>query len=126
MMKAGSRAGTGGSNAIQSSDLLISSAAITNLVSCSDAAGSSVVGNYNDGNYTKISTSGTAPGVGFTVTISNLQGYMLNDAGTHEVNATTGEDVDTNGTGSVVYSNISGSYEVVEDLVISRLRSREM
>ena len=24
---------------------------------------------------------------------------MLNDAGTHEVNATTGEDVDTNGTG---------------------------
>jgi hypothetical protein len=113
MMKAGSRAGTGGSNAIQSSDLLISSAAITNLVSCSDAAGSSVVGNYNDGNYTKISTSGTAPGVGFTVTISNLQGYMLNDAGTHEVNATTGEDVDTNGTGSVVYSNISGSYEVV-------------
>ena len=60
MMKAGSRAGTGGSNAIQSSDLLIASAAITNLASCSDAAGGSVVGNYNDGNYTKISTSGTA------------------------------------------------------------------
>ena len=38
-----------------------------------------------------------------------LQGYMLNDAGTNEVNATTGENVDTNGTGSVVYSNISGS-----------------
>lgn len=113
MMEAASRAGTGGSNAIQSSDILIASAAITDLDSCSDTAGSSVVANYNDGNYTKISTSGTAPGVGFTVTISNLQGYMLNDAGTHEANATTGEDVDTNGTGSVVYSNISGSYEVV-------------
>jgi hypothetical protein len=113
MMVAGSRAGTGGSSAIQSSDLLIRTAAITDLESCSDAAGSSVVANYNDGSYTKISTSGTAPGVGFTVTISNLQGYLLNDAGTHEANATTGEDVDTNGTGSVVYSNISGSYEVV-------------
>ncbi len=113
MMTAGSRAGSGGSNALQSSDFLISSAAITDLDSCSDAAGSTVVSNYNDGNYTKISTSGTAPGVGFTVTIENLQGYMLNDAGTHEVNATTGENVDTNGTGSVVYSNISGSYEVV-------------
>jgi hypothetical protein len=113
MMSAGTRAGTGGSNALQPSDFLISSAAITDLDSCSDAAGSTVVSNYNDGNYTKISTSGTAPGVGFTVTIENLQGYMLNDAGTHEVNATTGENVDTNGTGSVVYSNISGSFEVV-------------
>ena len=38
---------------------------------------------------------------------------MLNDAGTHEVNATTGENVDTDGTGSVIYSNIDGSFEVV-------------
>ena len=76
---------------------LIGSAPITNLQSCSDAAGSSFVNNYNDGNYTKIFTSDTLPGVGFTVTIENLQGYMLNDAGTHEVNATTGENVDTNG-----------------------------
>ena len=112
-MKAGSRAGTGGSGAMQSSDLLIRTAAITGLASCSDAAGNTVVTNYNDGDYTKISTSGTAPSAGFSVTISNLQGYMLNDAGTYEVNATTGENVDTNGSGSVIYSNISGSYEVV-------------
>ena len=39
MMVAGSRAGTGGSSAIQSSDLLIRTAAITDLDSCSDAAG---------------------------------------------------------------------------------------
>lgn len=113
LMKAGSRAGTGGSGAMQSSDLLIRTAAITDLASCSDAAGNTVVTNYNDGDYTKISTSGTAPSAGFSVTISNLQGYMLNDAGTYEVNATTGENVDTNGSGSVIYSNISGSYEVV-------------
>jgi hypothetical protein len=113
MMKASSRAGTGGSNSIQSSDLMIGSGTVTNLQSCSDAAGSSVVTNYNDGNYTKISISGTAPSTGFTITLSDLQGYMLNDAGTHEVNATTGENVDTNGTGSIAYSNISGNFEVV-------------
>ena len=113
MMIAGSRAGTGGSNAIQSSDLSIGSGSVTNLQSCSDAAGSSVVTNYNDGNYTKISLSGTAPAIGFTITLSDLQGYMLNEAGSHEVNATTGENVDTNGSGSVVYSNLSGSFEVV-------------
>ena len=38
---------------------------------------------------------------------------MLSDDGANEVNATTGETVDTNGTGSVVYSNISGNFEVV-------------
>ena len=40
---------------------------------------------------------------------------MLNGEGTHEVNATTGENIETNGTASssVVYSNISGNFEVV-------------
>jgi len=113
MMVAGARPGTGGSNALQSSDLKIGSGTVTDLDSCSDAAGSSVVTNYNDGNYTKISLSGTAPGTGFTITISDIQGYMLNDDGNYEVNATTGENVETNGTGSVVYSNLSGSHEVV-------------
>ena len=113
MMVAGARAGTGGSNALQSTDLKIGSGTVTNLQSCSDAAGSSVVTNYNDGNYTKISLSGTAPGTGFTITLSDIQGYMLNDDGNYEVNATTGENVETNGTGSVVYSNLSGSHEVV-------------
>jgi hypothetical protein len=112
-MKAGVRAGTGGSNALQSSDLLIASGNVTDLNSTTDAAGSDVVTNYNDGNYTKITISGTAPAIGFTVTLSDIQGYMLNEEGTHEVNATTGENVDTNGSGSVVYSNISGNFEVV-------------
>ena len=47
------------------------------------------------------------------ITLSNIQGYMLSDDGGSEVNATTGESVDTNGSGSVVYSNLSGSFEVV-------------
>jgi hypothetical protein len=113
MMEAGSRAGTGTNNALQSTDILIATNSVSDLQSCSDAAGSSIVANYNDGNYTKVSLNGSAPGVGFTITFSDIQGYMLNDAGTHEVNATTGENVDTNGTGSVIYSNIDGSFEVV-------------
>ena len=112
-MKAGARAGTGGSNAIQASDLLIASGTVTNLESCTDAAGSGATTNGNDTNYTKITISGTAPATGFTVTLSDLQGYMLNGEGTNEVNATTGDNVETNGTGSVVYSNISGNFEVV-------------
>jgi hypothetical protein len=107
------RAGTGGSNAIQASDLFIGSGSVTALQSCSDAAGSSVVTNYNDGNYTKLTISGTVPSTGFTITLNDIQGYMLSEDGANEVNATTGESVDTNGTGSVVYSNLSGDFEVV-------------
>jgi hypothetical protein len=114
IMKAGARVGTGGSNAIQASDLLIASGTVTNLQSCTDASGSTTI-NGNDTNWTKITISGTAPATGFTVTLSDLQGYMLNGEGTHEVNATTGENIETNGTASssVVYSNISGNFEVV-------------
>jgi hypothetical protein len=113
MMQAKARAGTGGNNSITTSDLFIGSGSITNIQSCSDASGSSVVTNYNDGNYSKLSISGTVPGTGFTISISDIQGYMLNDDGNYEVNATTGENVDTNGTGSVVYSNLTGSFEIV-------------
>ena len=111
LMKAGAK-NPGG--AIATTDLFIGSGTITNLQSCSDTAGSNVVTNYNDGNYTKILISGTSSNLtGFTISLSDIQGYMLNDEGTHEVNATTGDNVDTNGTGSVVYSNISGNFEVV-------------
>jgi hypothetical protein len=112
-MKAGARAGTGGSNALQASDLLIDDDIVTGLVSCSDAAGTSEVTNYNDGNYTKISLDGTAPGVGFTITLSDIQGRMLSDDGNYEINASTGENVESNGTGSVVYSNLIGTHEIV-------------
>lgn len=115
LMNAQARAGTGGSNALQSTDLFIDDGTVTNLQSCSDAAGSSLVTNYNDGDYTKISISGSAQAniTGFTVVLTDLQGYMLNDDGNYELNATTGENVDTNGTGSVVYSNLNGNHEIV-------------
>ena len=110
-IKAGAKSVSGG---VSTSDLFIGSGSVTALQSCSDTAGSSTVTNYNDGNYTKISASNiTRDLTGFTITLSDIQGYMLSDDGANEVNATTGETVDTNGTGSVVYSNISGNFEVV-------------
>ena len=112
-MEAGGKAGSGGSSAITTSDLFIGSGSISAIQSCSDAAGSSVVTNYNDGNYTKLTISGTAPGTGFTITLNDIQGYMLSDDGANELNATTLESVDTNGSGSIVYSNISGNFEIV-------------
>ena len=117
MMKAGAKAGTGGSNAITSNDLFIGSGTVTALQSCSDSAGSSIVTNCNDGNYTKVTISGTVPSTGFSITLSDIQGYMLSDDGGNEllIDASTGESstVDTNGSGSVVYSNLIGSHEIV-------------
>jgi hypothetical protein len=110
-MKAGAKSVSG---SVSASDLFIGSGSVTALQSCSDTAGSSIVTNYNDGNYTKISIDGTTENLtGFTITLSEIQGYMLSEDGANEVNATTGESVDTNGTGSIVYSNISGNFEVV-------------
>jgi hypothetical protein len=115
MMKASARSGSGGSNALLATDLFIDSGTVTNIQSCSDAAGSNTVTNYNDGNYSKITISGSAQSniTGFKVTLNDLQGYMLSEDGANEVNATTGDSVDTNGSGSIVYSNLNGTHEIV-------------
>ena len=114
MMKAGARPGSGGSNSIQASDIFIGTGSVTDLQTCTDANGGGATTNGNDGNWTKLTINGTTSNLtGFTITLSNIQGYMLSDDGGSEVNATTGESVDTNGSGSVVYSNLSGSFEVV-------------
>ena len=112
-MEASGKAGSGGSSAMTTSDLFIGSGSISAIQSSSNAAGTSIVTNYNDGNYTKLTLTGTAPGTGFTITLSDIQGYMLSDDGANELNATTLETVDTNGSGSIVYSNISGNFEIV-------------
>lgn len=112
-MEAGGKAGSGGSSAMTTSDLFIGSGSISAIQSSSNAAGTAIVTNYNDGNYTKLTLTGTAPGTGFTITLSDIQGYMLSDDGANELNATSLETVDTNGTGSIVYSNISGNFEIV-------------
>ena len=117
MMQASARSGSGGSNALLATDLFIDSGAVTNIQSCSDAAGSNTVTNYNDGNYSKISISGSSQSniTGFKVTLADLQGYMLSDDGNYEINATTGENIETNGTSSssVVYSNLNGTHTIV-------------
>ena len=115
LMQAGARAGTGGSNALQSGDLFIDSGTVTALQSCENPDGTSPVTNYSDGNYTKISISGSSQAgiTGFKITFADLQGYMLSEDGANEVNATSGDSVDTNGSGSIVYSNINGTHEVV-------------
>ena len=114
MMVAGARDPNSSGRALTSADLFIGSGTITAVETCTSANGSGATTNGTDGNFTKITAGGiTRDLTGFTINLSDIQGYMLNAEGTHEVNATTGENVDTNGTGSVVYSNISGSYEVV-------------
>ena len=112
-MEAGGKAGSGGSSAMTTNDLFIGSGSITAVQSSSNAAGTAIVTNYNDGNYTKLTITGTSPGTGFTITLNDIQGYMLSDDGANELNATTLETVDTNGSGSIVYSNISGNFEIV-------------
>jgi len=113
LMVAGAKSGSGGSNALSSSDLFIGSGTVTAVETCTDANGGGATTNGTNGDYTKLSLSGTTPGTGFTITISDVQGYMLSDDGGSEVNATTGESVETNGTGSIVYSSLNGTHEVV-------------
>jgi len=109
-MVAEARAGTGGSNALTSSDLSISNGTITALTSWENSSSAgSVTG--NDGNYTFIATS-SPPSAGFKVTISGLEGFLLNSDGTSEMNATTGEDV-AGGSGSQVLSSLNGTHEIV-------------
>ena len=92
LMVAGTRAGTAGSNGLQSSDLFIGSGSVSGLTSWQNSTSEgSVTG--NDANYTFISASGTLPEAGFTVTLSGINGRMLNEAGTAEVNASSGEEV---------------------------------
>ena len=67
----------------------------------------------NDSNYTKVSISGgTSDLQGFSITISDVNGYLLYDGGTSEANATTGADI-TSGPGSLVLSKINGTHEIV-------------
>jgi hypothetical protein len=110
LMIAEAKAGTGVSNALTSSDLSISNGTITALTSWENSSSAgSVTG--NDGNYTFIETS-SPPSAGFKVTISGLEGYLLNSDGTSEMNATTEEDV-AGGSGTQVLSALNGTHEVV-------------
>ena len=104
----------GGSTAttLDEDDLYIGSGNVSGLESC-NAAGvtSGITG--NDSNYTKVSISGgTSDLQGFSITISDVNGYLLYDGGTSEANATTGAEI-TSGNGSLVLSKINGTHEIV-------------
>ena len=109
LMQVQAKAGSAnGNNGLQASDLSIANANINSLTSWQNpTSAGSVTG--NDGNYTYIETS-SPPSAGFKVTISGLEGYLLNDDGTSEMNATTGEDVSS---GTQVLSSLNGTHEVL-------------
>jgi len=110
LMIAEAKAGTGGSNALQPADLKIANGTITSLTSWENSNSAGTV-TGNDGNYTFIG-SASPPSTGFKVTISGLEGYLLNSDGTSEMNATTEEDV-AGGSGTQVLSALNGTHEVV-------------
>ena len=93
-------------------DVYIGSGNVTGLESC-NALGvtSGITG--NDSNYTKVSISGGISDLqGFSITISNVNGYLLYDGGTSEANASTGAEI-SSGNGSLVLSKINGTHEIV-------------
>jgi hypothetical protein len=106
----------GGSTAstMDSNDFYIGTGAITDLDSCTDAAGSNTLTNSNDGNYTKITlASATSDLKGFQITLNSVQGYKLNDDGSKEANASTSVEVESPARGTIIYSNLIGSHEIV-------------
>lgn len=95
---------------MSTSDVSLDSGTVTGLASC-NAAGSAV--DHNVSEYTKVSLSGTAPAVGFTITFSEVSGQMINDNGDDEVDV-NGTDVGVSGLSSVTaYSALNGSHEIV-------------
>ena len=95
-------------------DFYIGSGAISALDSCTDDAGSNTLTDSNDGNFTKITLSGAPTDlIGFQITLTSLQGYKLNSDGSKEVNASTGLEVDSPARGSIIFSNLIGTHEVV-------------
>lgn len=100
-------------------DFYLGSGGVTNLESC-DSSGSTVGITGNESNYTKVTLSTTLspsgrsiPEAGFSVTFADLQGYLLYDGGTSEANASTGEEITDGSRGSIVYSDLIGTHDVV-------------
>jgi hypothetical protein len=68
--------------------------------------------NSSDKSYTKIVLSGARSDInGFTITFSDVQGYLLSEDGSQEMNASTSQPSTP---GSVVDSNLNGSFEIIE------------
>ena len=98
---------------LDADDLYIGSGNVTGLESCdSNGVTSGITG--NESNYTKVSISGGISDLeGFSITISDVNGYLLYDGGTSEANASSGAEI-SSGNGSLVLSKINGTHEIVK------------
>ena len=92
-------------------DVSLSGGAITNLQSCNSAGNTSIDHNISD--HTKITTTGTAPAVGFNVNLIGLFGRKLDGLGdgTHEVDI-NGTRV-SQGSGIFFRSGLNGTYKII-------------
>ena len=98
---------------LDADDLFIGSGNVTGLESCDATGGTSGISG-NESNYTKVSIDGGISDLdGFSITISDVNGYLLYDGGLSEANASTGLEIDS-GNGSLVLSKINGTHEIVE------------
>ena len=106
--KAGTAAGGG---IDKDADVSLSGGAITNLQSCNSAGNTSIDHNISD--HTKITTTGTAPAVGFNVNLIGLFGRKLDGLGdgTHEVDI-NGTRV-SQGSGIFFRSGLNGTYKII-------------
>ena len=106
-----------GANAatMDADDFYIGSGAVTGLDSC-DASGNTGGITGNDSNYTKVTIgSGIDDLEGFSITFSDVNGRLLDgdSNGTLEANATSGGGELSVGTGSLVFSKVIGTHEIV-------------
>ena len=107
--KATAKAGTGGSGAMQASDVSLASGTITNLESC-NSSGTLVDHNVSDHTLVTLNTT-NAPLAGFVVTFSGVLGKKLNENGDGELDI-NGTSVST-GSGITIFSGLIGSYKII-------------
>ena len=105
------KAGTAAGGGLADADVSLSGGAITNLQSCNSAGNTSIDHNISD--HTKITTTGTAPAVGFNVNLIGLFGRKLDGLGdgTHEVDI-NGTRV-SQGSGIFFRSGLNGTYKII-------------
>ena len=102
-----------GSNAttMDEDDFYIGSGSVTKIESC-DATGDIT---NSDQSYSKLTILDSSDDLkGFTITFSDLQGYLLYENGPEEANASTGNQVTSPNRGSIVDSKLNGSFEIVK------------
>ena len=105
---ASAKAPAGGT--MSTSDVSLDSGTVSGLASC-DSSGNTAGVDHNTSEYTKVTLSGAAPAVGFTITFSDVRGQKINDNGDMELDI-DGDDVNP-GSGINIQSALNGSFEVV-------------